>query len=155
MKLDNYTYRGARACVLLHEKYLREFVSIWKESKAKGLRLLNSKDPDYASMEAILRHVLESAGNYMIWICKMLELPDPEIDKAPDVENIEVQAEKYLEHLISQWEKPLVNVTIKECYRPEYASRWKTKYCIEAMLEHAINHPIRHTFQMKEMMVKC
>ena len=37
MRLENYKYRGARACVLLHEKYMKEFLEVWKEAKAKGI----------------------------------------------------------------------------------------------------------------------
>lgn len=35
---------------------------------------------------------------------------------------------------------------------PEYPSRWKTLYCVDAMLEHAVMHPIRHAFQLEELM---
>ena len=34
---------------------------------------------------------------------------------------------------------------------PEYPSRWQTRYCIDAMLEHAVMHPIRHAFQLYEL----
>jgi hypothetical protein len=37
---------------------------------------------------------------------------------------------------------------------PEYPSRWQTRYCIDAMLEHAVMHPIRHAFQLEELMRK-
>jgi hypothetical protein len=35
---------------------------------------------------------------------------------------------------------------------PEYRSRWQTLYSIDAMLEHAVMHPIRHAFQLEELM---
>ena len=35
---------------------------------------------------------------------------------------------------------------------PEYPSRWQTRYCIDSMLEHAVMHPIRHAFQLEELM---
>ena len=35
---------------------------------------------------------------------------------------------------------------------PEYASEWQTRYCIDAMLEHAVMHPIRHRFQLDELL---
>ena len=150
MRLENYKYRGARACVLLHEKYMKEFLEVWKEAKAKGITTYVEGDDDYKSMETLLLHVLRAARGYMTWMCKMLELPDPDIRKVPDVEVIEEQADDYLSKLLAKWEKPLTNVTARQCYIPEFASMWRTKYCIDAMLEHAVSHPIKHTFQLKE-----
>ena len=34
----------------------------------------------------------------------------------------------------------------------EYPSEWQTLYSIDSMLEHAVMHPIRHTFQLEELM---
>jgi len=47
-----------------------------------------------------------------------------------------------------------INKTVAEekFYQPEYLAPWKTKYCIDSMLEHAVMHPIRHHFQLKELM---
>ena len=35
---------------------------------------------------------------------------------------------------------------------PEYPSQWKTRYCIDSMLEHAVMHPVRHAFQLDELL---
>ena len=35
-----------------------------------------------------------------------------------------------------------------------YTSRWKVEYCIDAMLEHAVMHPIRHEFQLSNLLKK-
>jgi hypothetical protein len=35
---------------------------------------------------------------------------------------------------------------------PEYPSRWKTLYSIDAMLEHAVMHQVRHSFQLEKLM---
>lgn len=32
-KLNNYSYRGARALVLLHEKHLHHYLKVWKRPK--------------------------------------------------------------------------------------------------------------------------
>jgi len=37
---------------------------------------------------------------------------------------------------------------------PEYPSQWQTRYCIDSMLEHAVMHPIRHAFQLEELLKK-
>jgi len=33
--------------------------------------------------------------------------------------------------------------------RPEHESRWGVKDYVDAMLEHAVMHPIRHAFQLE------
>jgi len=35
---------------------------------------------------------------------------------------------------------------------PAYPSRWGTPYSIDAMLEHAVMHPIRHAYQLEKLM---
>ncbi len=149
--LDRYRYRGARALVLLHERYLREFVETWREARAAGLELPPSEDPAYVSMEMLLAHVLAAGRSYMVWICEKLELPDPEIEKPPPVDEIEAEAWVYLEHLLERWRLPLVEVSEEACDQT-FPSRWDVLYSIDAMLEHAVIHPVRHTFQLRELM---
>jgi hypothetical protein len=50
------------------------------------------------------------------------------------------------------WATPLAQVDADRFERPEYESRWGTRYCIDAMLEHAVMHPIRHAFQLQSLM---
>ena len=42
-------------------------------------------------------------------------------------------------------------VSDEQLETPEYPSRWQTRYCIDSMLEHAVMHPIRHAFQLDEL----
>lgn len=151
MSIPNYKYRGARALVILHEQYLREFVATWKKAKAEDLVLPKTDDPDYASLELLLRHVLSSARNYMAWICDKLDLPDPQIEPTLEADMIAERVDDYLEHLLMNWRTPLADVEEIRFYKPTYTSRWKVNYCIEAMLEHAVTHPIRHSFQLEEL----
>ena len=44
-----------------------------------------------------------------------------------------------------------MNITEEQFYSPEYKSTWNVDYCIDAMLEHSIIHPIRHRFQLLEL----
>lgn len=150
--LMDYQYRGARALVLLHEQYLQQFLDTWRKAKVQGISLPKTDDPDYESMNTLLHHVLRAARGYMVWICEKLELPDPEIEPAPEADVVEVEAENYLQHLLQQWRRPLTDVPEEQFYKPEYPSRWRSKYCIEAMLEHAVMHPLRHHFQLSELM---
>jgi hypothetical protein len=95
--------------------------------------------------------VLGSAGGYMVWVCEVLELPDPEIQSIPDAAAIVRDAEEYMEHVLERWRAPLCDVPNARLETPEYPSRWQTRYCIDAMLEHAVMHPIRHAFQLDEL----
>jgi hypothetical protein len=111
-----------------------------------------SDDPAYVSLDALGQHVMRSAGGYMRWMCEMLKLPDPGIRPVPDVAAIVRDADEYMEHVLERWRAPLCDVSNEQLETPEYPSRWQTRYCIDAMLEHAVMHPIRHAFQLEELM---
>lgn len=151
-ELRMYKYNGARSMVLLHEKYLTSLLQTWQEAKRLNIKLPETDDEDYESLETLLRHILRAAGRYMIWMCEKLNLPDPEIKPAPEPDKIEREAEKYLEHLLTKWQTPLAEVEEEKFNSPTYTSRWGVDYCIDAMLEHAVMHPIRHEFQLKNLM---
>ena len=152
MSTPAHSYNGARSMILLHEEHLREFVSSWREAKAAEISLPAPADPDYKSMETLLSHLLGCARGYMVWMCKVLELPDPGIDPAPSPEAVEAEAETYLEHVLEGWRMPLAGVEEERFHRPEYPSGWKVLYCVDAMMEHAVMHPIRHTYQLRRLM---
>jgi uncharacterized damage-inducible protein DinB len=151
--MPEYTYRGARALVLLHERYLREFIVVWREAKVADLRLPQVDDPDYASLDHVMRHVLRAARGYMTWMCQVLGLPDPEIRATPEAERIVAGVAEYLDHLLEQWRAPLAKVDEK-CFNTVAKARWGVDMAVESMLEHAVMHPIRHTFQLQELMRK-
>ena len=147
-----YRSRAVRAMVLLHEEHLRRFVHTWRRALAASVRLPASDDPAYASLGALGQHVLGAARHYMVWMCEVLELPDPGIQPAPDSAAILRDAEDYMEHVLERWRAPLCDVPNEQLETPDYPSEWQSRYCIDAMLEHAVMHPIRHAFQLEELM---
>jgi hypothetical protein len=147
-----YRSRAVRAMVLLHEEHLRRFVHTWRLALASSVSLPPTDDPAYASLGALGRHVLSAAGGYMIWMCEVLALPDPGIRSAPDAAAIVHDADDYMEHVLERWRAPLREVSNERLETPEYPSRWQTRYCIDSMLEHAVMHPIRHAFQLDELL---
>jgi hypothetical protein len=147
-----YRSRAVRAMVLLHEEHLRRFVHTWRLALARSVSLPPTDDPAYASLGALGRHVLSAAGGYMIWMCEVLALPDPGIRSASDAAAMVRDADDYLEHVLERWQAPLRAVPDERLETPEYPSRWQTRYCIDSMLEHAVMHPIRHTFQLDELL---
>ncbi len=87
----------------------------------------------------------------MTWLCEKLGLPDPGIDEAPEPEAVERDADRYLEHLLERWRKPLAGVE-EEQLQTTSKTRWGEDMTCEGMLEHAVMHPIRHRFQLEELM---
>lgn len=150
-ELPPYQYAGARALVQLHEVQLRDFLAVWREAAAARLPLPTTADPDYASLETLLRHLLAAARGYMVWCCAQLGLAEPGIPEAPPVERIAAEADAYLEQVLAGWRAPLAEVP-EDRFGEEFPSRWKTVYCIDAMLEHAVVHPMRHAFQLRRLL---
>jgi hypothetical protein len=89
----------------------------------------------------------------MVWMAKQLDLPDPEINLAPELDNLETEADAYLSHVLERWRLPLTEVE-ETRFNEEYKSNWGVTYCIDGMLEHAVMHPIRHQFQLEELIAK-
>ena len=149
-----YLYPAARSLVILHEQSLRKYFDTWKKAKSMSVKLPETDDPNYKSFNALLRHVLSWSREYMVWICEKLDLPDPVIKSSPDIEVIDSKAPDYLEHLYERWRLPLVKVPEEKFSKPTYVSHWNVNYCIDAMLEHAVMPPIRHRFQLLELLDK-
>src|SRR5262249_42352676 len=143
---------AVRALVRLHEEHLRRFVQTWRLALQDSVILPMTDDPAYASLGALGRHVLSAAGGYMVWMCEVLGLPDPGIRPAPSAAAIVPEAANYMERVLERWRDPLREVHEDKLETPEYPSRWKTRYCIDSMLEHAVMHPIRHAFQLKDLL---
>ncbi|MBK7499565.1 MAG: hypothetical protein IPI19_10770 [Ignavibacteriales bacterium] len=146
-----YRYKGASALVKLHEIHLQSFYETWKEAKQLNIKLPDSDDPYYKSLDTLLYHLLRSARGYMIWMCDKLGLEDPQIKETPLAEMIEQKAVEQLAHLFERWRLPLADVEPELFEDKVYKSNWSVEYCIDAMLEHAVMHPIRHEFQLKNL----
>lgn len=151
---DAYAYRGARALVALHEKELRAFVPVWRRFDRAGIQLPETDDEDYLSNTHLLLHVLRAAGRYLTWICRQLDLADPGIGEAPTPGEIEAQADAFLEHVLARWRVALTGLPASRVEDKAYVSNWGAPMTIESMLEHALVHPIRHTFQLEELMAR-
>jgi uncharacterized damage-inducible protein DinB len=152
--LPAHRSRAVRALVLLHEEHLRAFMGTWRRALAAEVKLPQTDDPSYESLATLGRHVLRAARGYMTWMCEKLQLPDPEIRETPATEEIVGAADSFLEHVLERWRVALKDVADDQLETPEYPSRWKTLYSIDAMLEHAVMHPIRHKFQLEELLKK-
>lgn len=145
-----YAYGGAWALVELHARHLRTFLDAWRRAKDAGVALPASEDPDCQSLDTLLRHVVGAARGYLAWVCKVLEQPAPAIEPVP--EDLSSAPGPYVERLLLAWDQPLRTLTQRAADRGVYPSSWGTEYCVDAMLEHAVMHPIRHTFQLEGLL---
>ncbi len=151
-QLPHFRYRGVRSLVLLHEQELTSFVDAWRVARDTGVSLPPVEDPSYASLESLLAHVLWWARDYMVWACEKLGLPEPGIGATPTAEAVAAQLDDYLEHLLERWRQPLAAIPEEPFFRPQHTTRWGIEYPVEALLEHAVVHPMRHRLQLLELM---
>ena len=149
--LPPYVYRGARALVLLHEQEVKKFIATWLEAREAGPTVLLTNRPEPVSLDELLHHVLCWARDYMVWTCEKLGLPDPEIDPVPSPAELQARLPRYVDHLLARWRLPLAGVAEEPLFSPLHTTRWNIDYPIEALLEHAVGHAMRHRFQLREM----
>jgi hypothetical protein len=149
--LQEYRYRGARALVLLHDRSFREWLPVWKRAVQAGVVLPVTSDPSYASLQALAHHVFRASRGHMTWLCEKLGLPDPGIEPPPEAPAVEREADRYLEHLLERWRQPLAGVEEAK-FQATFKTRWGGDMSCGGMLEHAVMHPIRHRFQLEELL---
>jgi hypothetical protein len=147
--MEDYADRGARALVLLHEREMRGFLATWRRAHERGLAPPACDDPNYASLAAVLVHVLRAGRGYLVWLCETLLLPEPGVRPAPTAETAAVDASAFAEHLFERWRRTLAPVRPEQLDGVEARSRWGVSYSVDAMLEHAVMHPLRHAFQIE------
>ena len=151
--VPDHRYGGATALVELHEKHLRSFLDVWREARERGVALPATEDGDCAALDALLHHVLSCARGYLTWCCEVLALDDPGIPPYPDGAAPDEVLADWTETLLDRWrDSPLREVEEERFYRPTHRSRWKVRYCVDAMLEHAVMHPIRHERQLRRIL---
>jgi uncharacterized damage-inducible protein DinB len=140
--------------VRLHDAAMRDFVQVWKAAKSVNLEIPQTGQPKYASLDALLVHVLSCAKKYLDWLCEVLDLPDPGIEPTPHRDVVEDRVDRYLEQLLSRWKTPLAEVSEERFFDTVQKTWWNVHYCADAMLEHAVMHPTRHRFQLQELMAR-
>lgn len=84
----------------------------------------------------------------------LAELPDPGVRQVPELDEIDGRADEYLEHVLDRWRLALVAVPESRMEDRAYTANWGAPMTIESMLEHAVVHPLRHAFQLEELMAR-
>jgi hypothetical protein len=147
--------RGVRALVVLQMREMERLFVVWKQAKRAGVKLPATRDPAYGSLDLLMRHPLRSCRGYLTWLCEVLGRPDPNVPDPPDAEKVATQGGAYLKVLAKAWEKHMAWMPGKtlDSFRV-HTSRWGAPMTVEAMLEHAVAHPMRHRFQLEELIAK-
>jgi hypothetical protein len=145
--LSNYSSRAVRALVLLHDVQLRDFFNVWQQARAVNVQLSATDDLSYRSLEHLLEHVLWWAGEYVVDVCRQLNLPDPQVPPLPPLEQLEAQGQASLEQLLAWWRLPMEGVTDADLELGDDAQDM-----LDSQLEHAVVHPLRHAFQLRELL---
>jgi len=147
--------RGVRALVLLQMDEMDQLFRVWKKAKRLGVKLPATRDPAYQSIDLLMRHPLRSCRGYLTWLCEVLGRPDPRVPDPPEAENVAAQGAAYLKVLAKAWEKQMAWMPGKVLDAfTVYTSRWGAPMTVEAMFEHAVAHPMRHRFQLEELIAK-
>ena len=147
--------RGVRALVQLQMREMEQLFAVWKKAKRLGVRLPATRDPAYRSLDLLMRHPLRSCRGYLTWLCEVLGRPDPNVPDPPEAENVATLGAGYLSMLAKAWEKHVAWMPGKVLDSfTVYTSRWGAPMTVEAMLEHAVAHPMRHRFQLEELIAK-
>lgn len=148
--------RGVRALVLLQMNEMDQLFKVWKVAKRQGVKLPATRDPAYQSMDQLMRHPLRSCRGYLTWLCDVLGRADPKVPDPPEAEKVAAQGAAYLKVLAKAWEKHMASMPTKGLYSVTvHTSRWGAPMTVEAMLEHAVAHPMRHRFQLEELIAKA
>lgn len=147
--------RGVRALVVLQMREMDRLFVVWKQAKRAGVKLPATRDPAYQSMDLLMRHPLRSCRGYLTWLCEVLGRPEPKVPDPPDAEKVAAQGAAYLKVLAKAWERHMAWMPGKTLDSPRvHTSRWGAPMTVEAMLEHAVAHPMRHRFQLEELIAK-
>lgn len=145
-------YPGAQALIELHEIHLRRFLATWKMAQEKQVTLSETTDRAYRSFETLLGHVLFCACRYISWTADALGIPPPVLPELPETDAIADEADRLLEDILAAWRIPLWEQPLEAFVSGEHKAWWGTGYCVDAMLEHAVMHPLRHRWQLEKLM---
>ena len=147
--------RGVRALVMLQMAEMRRLFVVWKKAKRLGVELPKTLDPDYKDLDLLMRHPLRACRGYLTWLCEVLERPEAIIPDPPEPADVAKKGEAYLDVLERGWHKHMAwmpNEVLDSFV--VHTSRWGAPMTVEAMLEHAAVHPMRHRFQLEELIAK-
>lgn len=147
--------RGVRALVILQMAEMDRLLLVWRKAKRVGVKLPATRDPAYRDLDHLMRHPLRSCRGYLTWLCEVLGRPDPRVPEPPEPSDVAKQAAAYLKVLGRAWHRHMAWMPARTLESKRvHTSRWGAPMTVEAMLEHAVAHPMRHRLQLEELIEK-
>jgi hypothetical protein len=140
---------------MLQMAEMRRLFLVWKKAKRLSVKLPATRDPAYGSLDLLMRHPLRSCRGYLTWLCEVLDRPDPGVFDPPEPKDVAKKGEAYLNLLERKWRAHMAwmpNEVLDSSV--VHTSRWGAPMTVEAMFEHALVHPMRHRFQLEELIAK-
>ena len=151
--MAEFQSRAVRSLAELHEVELRKFLETWRRFKASGKPMPEAHgDESYASAETLVTHVQAAARSYMLWIREVLGQPVTEPPRIREPELILPRLDAFMEETLDAWKRHLASLTDEQLGPVQYKSRWGELFTIDAMLEHAVVHPMRHRVQLERIL---
>ena len=151
--MTDFKSRAVRSLVELHEGEMRKFFETWDRFVASGAPMPEARgDADYQSRDHLIGHVCRAARNYLTWIGDQLGRPVKDVDLETDSLKIAPRAKEFMAGVLDGWRRHLPAVVDEELEPATYKSRWGVQMSIEAMLEHAVVHPMRHRIQLERIL---
>ncbi len=140
-----------------YEKALLELQEVIKGIGAEKLCAIAdpaTKDPDCASIQTVLSHVVQSGYTYVVEIRKWLgeEVDYKPIVALPSVGLYQIALQKMFDYNVQLFEDHpnLVMETFDS--DKKIKARWGQRYDVEQMMEHAIVHVLRHRRQIQRFL---
>jgi hypothetical protein len=151
--MTDFKSRAVMSLVELHEQEWRRFWETWDRFVAAGAPMPDARgDADYQSPQHLVGHVCRAARNYLTWIGDQLGRPVKDVDLEMDSLKIAPRAKEFLADVLAGGRRHLPAVEDAELEPATYKSRWGVQFSIEAMLEHAVVHPMRHRIQLDRIL---
>jgi len=151
--MSDFKSRAVMSLVELHEQEWRRFWETWDRFVAAGAPMPDARgDADYQSPGHLVGHVCRAARGYLTWIGEQLGRPVKDVDPETDSLKIAPRAKEFIAEVLAAWRRHLPAVEDKDLEPATYKSRWGVQMSIEAMLEHAVVHPMRHRIQLERIL---
>jgi len=149
----DFKSRAVRSLVELHEAEFPKFLDTWDRFAASDAPMPEAHgDPDYETREKLLSHVLRCGLSYLTWIGECLGRPVTDVKPETDPEILARTRRDFTAEVLKAWRRHLPEVTYAELGPMTYRTRWGEQFSIEAMLEHAVVHPMRHRIQLERIL---
>ena len=112
-----------------------------------------TRNPAYENLDTLMRHPLRACRGYMTWLCEVQRRPEAKVPDPPDPADVAAKGAAYLDLLERAWFRHLAWMPDRVLESKKvFTSRWGAPMTMEAMFEHAVAHPMRHRFQLEELM---